>query len=319
VKLLFAGTPEVALPALQALIDHPAHEVVGVLTRPDAASGRSRSAKPSPVAELAASHGIEVFRPDRPADPAFLAAAGELGIELCPVVAYGALLREPTLSLPRYGWVNLHFSLLPAWRGAAPVQHAVLHGDDYTGASTFLIGPGLDDGPVFGVLTEPIRPRDTSGDLLQRLSVAGAGLLVATVDGIADGSLFPVAQSAEGVSLAPKLGVSDGQVDFSDPAIAIDRRIRACTPAPGAWTMFRGERLKLFPVRPAAAQQGTAAPAEPEPPLPPGEFRVGKHEVLVGTATRPVILGQVQPSGKRPMAAADWARGIRLTSGDRLA
>ncbi|MDQ1732860.1 MAG: methionyl-tRNA formyltransferase [Pseudonocardiales bacterium] len=311
-RLLFAGTPAAALPSLQALIDHPVHEVVGVLTRPDAPSGRGRSLTPSPVSALAREHGIEVFAPARPTDTEFLRVAGELGIDCCPVVAYGALLREPALSLPRYGWVNLHFSLLPAWRGAAPVQHAVLHGDEITGASTFLIGPGLDDGPVFGVLTERIRPRDTSGELLARLSEAGAGLLVATLDGIADGSLNPVAQPADGVSLAPKLTVADAQVCFDQPALAVDRRIRACTPAPGAWASMDGQRLKLGPVTPVGHRTGG------DELLVPGVLEVSKTEVLIGTATAPVRLSEVQPPGKRPMAAADWARGARLKSGDRL-
>jgi methionyl-tRNA formyltransferase len=229
------------------------------------------------------------------------------------VVAYGALLREPVLSLPKRGWVNLHFSLLPAWRGAAPVQHAVLHGDDTTGASTFLIGPGLDDGPVFGVLTERVRPGDTSGDLLARLAEAGAPLLVATLDGIADGSLRPQPQPADGVSYAPKLTVADARISFGHPALAVERRIRACSPDPGAWTSFRDGRLKLGP---AALATTDAAPAAGE--LAAGELLVGKSEVLVGTATTPLRLGTVQPAGKNPMPAADWARGLRLGSGEHL-
>ena len=161
-RLLFAGTPEAAAPSLRALLAHPAHEVVAVLTRPQARSGRGRRLSTSPVAELADQAGVEVLSPDKPSDPDFLRRLAELEVDCAPVVAYGALLREPALSMPRHGWVNLHFSLLPAWRGAAPVQHAVLHGDDTTGASTFLIGPGLDDGPVFGVLTERVRPGDTA-------------------------------------------------------------------------------------------------------------------------------------------------------------
>ena len=170
-------------------------------------------------------------------------------MDACPVVAYGALLPQRALDVPAHGWVNLHFSLLPAWRGAAPVQHAILHGDDVTGASTFLIEAGLDTGPVFGVVTEPIRPTDTSGDLLERLAVSGAGLLVATMDGIADGSLVPRPQPADGVSIAGKIGVADARVPWDAPARHVDRLVRACTPAPGAWTTFRGERLKLGPVR----------------------------------------------------------------------
>jgi methionyl-tRNA formyltransferase len=308
VRLLFAGTPQVALPSLRALLEHPMHEVVAVLTRPDAPSGRGRRLSPSPVAELAQASGIEVLRPAKLSEPDFLRRLEELDVDCAPVVAFGALLREPALSLPRHGWVNLHFSLLPAWRGAAPVQHALLHGDDTTGASTFQIGPGLDDGPVFGVMTERIRPTDTSGDLLDRLAVAGAPLLVATLDGIADGSLRPQPQPADGVSLAPKLTVADAELRFDQPALAIDRRARACTPDPGAWTSFRGDRLKLGPV----ALEPSAEP------LRPAELRTDRAGVLVGTGTVPVRLGTVQPAGKRPMPAAGWANGARLTAEDRL-
>ncbi len=189
-----------------------------------------------------------MLSPDRPSDPDFVAGWPSWHVDCAPVVAYGALLREPALSLPGHGWVNLHFSLLPAWRGAAPVQHALLHGDDTTGASTFLIGPGLDDGPVFGVLTERVRPGDTSGDLLARLAEAGAPLLVATLDGIADGSLRPQPQPAGRGVHAPKLTVADARIDFGQPALAVERRIRACTPEPG--------RLDRLPGRPAQARAG---------------------------------------------------------------
>ncbi len=306
-RLLFAGTPEVAVPSLRALLEHPVHEVVAVLTRPDARAGRGRTLTPSPVAELAVAAGVEVLRPSRPSAEDFLQRLAELDVDCAPVVAYGALLREPALSLPRHGWVNLHFSLLPAWRGAAPVQHALLHGDDTTGASTFQIGPGMDDGPVFGVLTERVRPDDTSGALLARLAEAGAPLLVATLDGIDDGSLRPLPQPAEGVSLAPKFSVADAEIDFDRPAIAVDRRIRACTPDPGPWTTFRTERLKLGPVT-LSDEHGLAA----------GELRLDGTRLLAGTATVAVRLGTVQPPGKRPMPAADWARGARLATGDRL-
>jgi len=309
VRLLFAGTPEAAVPSLTALLGHPVHEVVGVLTRPDARAGRGRTLQPSPVAEVARESGVEVYTPERPNDEAFLALAHELAIDCCAVVAYGNLLREPALSIPKHGWVNLHFSLLPAWRGAAPVQHAILHGDEVTGATTFLIGPGLDDGPVFGLMTETIRARDTSGDLLGRLAEAGAGLLVATMDGIADGSLNPQPQRQDGISLAPKLTVSDAEVRFGDPALAVDRRVRACTPAPGAWTTFRGDRLRLGPVVPDDSQ-----PVE----LMPGDLLIDRSAVWVGTATSAVQLTEVQPAGKRMMPATDWARGSRITEADRL-
>ena len=307
-RLVFAGTPETALPSLRALLDSPRHEVAAVVTRPDARSGRGRRLHPSPVAELAAEAGVEVLKPAKAGDPEFLARLREIGPDCCPVVAYGALLPQAALDIPPHGWVNLHFSLLPAWRGAAPVQHAVLHGDEITGATTFRIVKELDAGPVFGVVTERVRPDDTSGDLLARLAEAGAGLLVATLDGIEDGTLEARPQPAEGVSLAPKLEVDDARVDWTAPALRVDRLIRACTPAPGAWTLFRGGRLKLGPVRPVPDAK----------PLAPGELAASKDEVLVGTATDPVRLGEVRPEGKRAMTAAEWARGARLAPGDRL-
>jgi methionyl-tRNA formyltransferase len=307
VRLLFAGTPEVAVPSLRALLAS-SHEVVAVLTRPDAAAGRGRRLVASPVAEVAREAGIEVLRPPTPRDPAVLDRLRELAPDCCPVVAYGGLVPQAALDVPKHGWVNLHFSLLPAWRGAAPVQHALLAGDEVTGASTFRLERGLDTGPVYGVMTENVRPDDTSGTLLDRLATAGAELLVATIDGIADGSLTARPQPDDGVSLAPKLEVADARVDWTAPAARVDRLVRACTPDPGAWTTLGADRLKLGPVRPAEAD-GT---------LVPGELSVGKREVLVGTGTEPVVLSTVQAPGKKAMAAADWARGVRLAPGQRL-
>ncbi|MET0642476.1 MAG: methionyl-tRNA formyltransferase [Jiangellaceae bacterium] len=306
-RLVFAGTPQTALPSLRAILDSR-HDVVAVLTRPDAPTGRSRKLSPSPVAQVATDAGIEVLRPQRPRDPDFLVRLAEIGPDCAPVVAYGGLLPRPALDVPKHGWVNLHFSLLPAWRGAAPVQHAILAGDDLTGASTFQIEEELDSGPVYGVVTEPVRPTDTSGDLLDRLAVAGARLLVATLDGIEDGTLLAHPQSSDGLSWAPKLTAADAEVDWSAPAVRVDRLIRACTPAPGAWTTFRGDRLKLGPVRadPQAADLG------------PGQLRADRDGVGVGTGTRVVLLGEVQPQGKRVMPADDWARGARLGPAERL-
>lgn len=304
-RLVFAGTPEVAVPALEALLESR-HEVVAVVTRPDAPSGRGRKLVASPVAERAAEAGIEILRPARPREPEFLARLAEIAPDCCPVVAYGALLPKVALGIPARGWVNLHFSLLPAWRGAAPVQHAVLAGDEITGACTFQIEEGLDSGPVYGVITDEIRPTDTSGDLLERLSRSGARLLVATMDGIADGSLYARAQSPDGVSLAPKLTVDDARVDFTAPALRVDRVVRGCTPAPGAWTTFRGERLKLAPVRPRGGDNALA----------PGEIAVEKKVVRVGTGSHAVELTEVQPQGKRMMAATDWARGAHPEPGE---
>jgi methionyl-tRNA formyltransferase len=307
VRLAFAGTPQTSVPALEALLASP-HEVVAVVTRPDAPAGRGRHLVVSPVAQRAAAAGIEVLKPVRARDPQFLERLREIAPDCCPVVAYGGLLPRAALDIPAHGWVNLHFSLLPAWRGAAPVQHAILHGDEITGAATFEIEEDLDTGPVYGVLTEPIRPTDTTGDLLDRLSHAGARLLADTMDGIADGVLRPRPQSAEGVSYAPKLTPQLAQVDWTAPALRVDRLVRACTPAPGPWTTFRGERLKLGPVRPA---NGAAT-------LAPGELRAARREVHVGTGSHPVALGEVQPQGRKRMTAVDWARGSRLSDQDRL-
>ncbi|NUT39402.1 MAG: methionyl-tRNA formyltransferase [Thermoactinospora sp.] len=307
-RLVFAGTPETALPSLRALIDSPRHEVVAVVTRPDAQSGRGRKVHPSPVAQLAEESGIEVLRPVKASDPAFQERLREIDPDCCPVVAYGALLPQSALDIPRHGWINLHFSILPAWRGAAPVQHAVLHGDEITGACTFQIVKELDAGPVYGVVTEEIRPTDTSGELLERLSISGAGLLAATLDGVEDGALEARTQPLDGVSYAGKIGVDDAHADFTTPAMRVDRLVRACTPNPGAWAEFRGQRVKLGPVRLAPEAERLA----------PGEILASKKSVLVGTATHPVELSDVQAQGKRVMSAVEWARGVRLAPEDRL-
>ncbi len=347
-RLVFAGTPQAAVPALDALLGSR-HEVAAVVTRPDAPAGRGsrgtgRRLTPSPVAARARAAGLQVLTPGKPRDPAFIERLREIGPDCCTVVAYGALLPRAVLDIPAHGWVNLHFSLLPAWRGAAPVQHAILHGDDITGATTFRIVEELDAGPVFGMVTEPIRPRDTAGDLLTRLADAGAHLLVATLDGIEAGQLEARPQPAEGVSLAPKITPEDARLDWTRGAVAIDRVIRACTPQPGAWTTWGSARLKLGPVkldvvpaqempapvpslsreagageRAAAAQGAAGQNAGPDTAgLAPGELRVVRDQVLVGTGTRPVVLGDVRPEGKRPMRATEWVRGLRLSGGERL-
>jgi len=306
VRLVFAGTPEPALPALQAIVASR-HELVGVVTRPDAAAGRGRKLVASPVAQLAEELGVPVLKPAHPRDPEFQDALKALRPDCCPVVAYGALLPQSALDIPTHGWVNLHFSVLPNWRGAAPVQHALMAGDEVTGATTFRIVPELDAGPTFGLMTQLIRDDDTAGTLLEKLAEGGAGLLVATLDGIEDGTIEAREQPAEGISFAPKILVEHARVDWDDPALGIDRRIRGCTPAPGAWTTWAGERMKLGPV--------TITDREP---LPPGRLEVTKNDVYVGTATRPVRLSQVQPFGKKLMPAADWARGVQLEPGTVL-
>jgi methionyl-tRNA formyltransferase len=284
------------------------HEVVAVLTRPDARAGRGRSLRRSPVAGRADAAGIPVLQPRSPREPEFLEQLAALEVDCAPVVAYGALVPQAALDVPRHGWVNLHFSLLPAWRGAAPVQHAIMAGDEMTGAATFRLEAGLDTGPVFGVVTEPIGPRDTAGDLLDRLAVSGAGLLVATLDGIEDGELVAEPQPADGISLAPRIETADARIDWALPAIVVDRRVRGVTPAPGAWTTWRGDRLRVGPVEPAPG-----APA-----LEPGELAVHGAAVFVGAGNGAVRLGEVQPAGKRMLPAADWARGARPAPGERL-
>jgi methionyl-tRNA formyltransferase len=308
-RLVFAGTPQTAVPSLDALLASR-HEVAAVLTRPDAPAGRGRRIESSPIAQRAAAAGLEVLTPARPRDPEFLARLREIGPDCCPVVAYGALIPQAVLDVPAHGWVNLHFSVLPAWRGAAPVPHAIMHGDDVTGASTFRLVAELDAGPVYGVLTEPIRPTDTAGDLLERLAHSGAELLLATLDGIEAGTIEAVPQPAEGVSFAPKITPADARVDWKLPAHIIDRLIRACTPDPGAWTEHEGARLKLGPV-------SVTVPAD-VPDLAPGEVLAGRHDVLAGTGSRPVRLGEVQAEGKRLMGAPDWARGLRSDGPVRL-
>jgi len=307
VRLVLAGTPEPAVPSLRALLASR-HEVVAVVTRPDARAGRGRAAVRSAVGAVADGAGIPVLTPQRPGEPGFLAALRDLAPDCCPVVAYGALVPRAALDVPRHGWVNLHFSLLPAWRGAAPVQAAVRHGDEVTGASTFRLEEGLDTGPVFGVVTTAVGARDTAGDLLGRLAVSGADLLVATLDGIEAGTVVPVPQPPDGVSHAPKVTTADARVDLAAPAAAVDRLVRSVTPAPGAWVEFRGERLGLGPV----------LPLPDGPDLKAGELHVEKRRVLAGTGSGPVELGEVRPVGKRAMAAPDWARGVRITEGEAL-
>ncbi len=306
-RLVFAGTPDVAVHSLRALLDSR-HDVVAVVTRPDAPAGRGRQLVASPVAAAALAAGVEVLRPSRVADPGFLERLRELAPDCCPVVAYGALVPPVALAIPLQGWVNLHFSLLPAWRGAAPVQHAIMAGDDVTGASTFLLEQGLDTGPVFGTVTETIAPTDTTGHLLDRLATSGARLLAATLDALDDGVAVAHPQPTDGVSLAPKITSAEAEVSWAVPALAVGRRIRGCTPSPGAWTALHGARLGLGPVR-LLPDDSTLAP---------GEVRVSRTEVAVGTASHAVALGEVRAPGKRAMPAPDWARGARIETGTRL-
>lgn len=297
-KVIFAGTPEVAIPSLEALWESK-HELLAVLTQPAARQGRGRKVQPSPVAQWAFEHDIEVLSPTTVTDA--IGRLQELEPDCIPVVAYGNLIPESALAIPHYGWVNLHFSLLPAWRGAAPVQHALLAGDEMTGASVFQIEKGLDTGPVFGQLTEIIRPTDTSGELLNRLAHAGSQLLVDVINGIEADALEAKPQPTDGVSLAPKINPADGLINWEQPAFAIDRHIRALTPTPGAWTRFGEERMGIGTV--------TIDPAGPK--LAPGESALTKKTVHIGTGTDPVRLGEIKPAGKKLMPATAWGNGQR--------
>ena len=305
-RIIFAGTPEPAVVALEKLIASR-HEVAAVITRPDARRGRGRSLHPSPVKALAEKHGIEVLtpttlKPGTEDGDALRARLAELSPEAIPVVAYGNLITEDLLDVPPHGWVNLHFSLLPAWRGAAPVQASIAAGDEVTGATTFRIDKGLDTGDILATLEERIQPTDTADDLLTRLAYAGADLLVETMDGLEDGSISPQPQEGE-ATYAHKIATEDARIEWAQPADVIDRHIRAHTPGPGAWTLLGESRLKVGPVSLAADDMAGAV-------LRPGEVRVGKKEVLVGTGSTPVRLGQIQPPGKKMMNAADWGRGL---------
>lgn len=296
-RVLFAGTPAVAIPSLDALIE-AGFEIVAVLTRPDAPTGRKRILTPSPVAARAAELGIDIIHASK-VDVETTERIASYEPDVAAIVAYGGLVPKAALGVPRHGWINLHFSLLPAWRGAAPVQRSLIAGDDITGAATFLLEEGLDTGPIFGTLTESVRPDDTAGDLLERLSLSGAVLLSQTLSSVDAGKAAPQPQQGD-VSLAPKLTLDDGRLDWTQPALAINRRSRGVTPEPGAWTMLDGQRVKLEPVgmRPDTRD------------LAPGQIRVDGKNVLVGTGSHAVQLGRIQPAGKKMMPSADWARGL---------
>jgi len=314
-RVLFAGSPDVAVPTLRALAER--HDVVAVLTRPPARRRRRGSDEPSPVAVAARELGLQVLEWPTLRTPEARAAVEELDVDVAVVVAYGVLVPAALLEVPRLGWVNLHFSLLPAYRGAAPVQWAVRNGDELTGATVFRLETGMDTGPVIGAMTEVVRPRDTSGELLARLSVAGAPFVLRCLDALADGTAVLAEQPTDGVSLAPRILPADARVPWTAPALAVDRFVRSMTPAPGAWTELGGVRVKLGPVLPAWATRRGGPPEVPEG-LEPGEIAVTRTGVWVGTGGGAVELGDVAPAGKSWMRASDWARGARLEPGARF-
>lgn len=299
-RLVFAGTPAVAADTLLQLLDHSGHEVVAVVTRPDAPQGRSKRPVPSAVAELATERGLEVLKPVRPSEPGFVARLAELAPHACPVIAYGALVPQPVLELPRFGWLNVHYSLLPRWRGAAPVQRALLAGDQVTGVSVFQLVPALDAGPVFAAEEVPVEPGETAGELLGRLTPVGARLLTRVLDDLEAGRAQAAEQSADGITVAPKFTVEQARLDWSLAALELERLVRACNPSPMAWTTDGDERFRVL--RAEAVEDGRG--------LAPGEVAPGRREVLVGTGRGVLALLEVQPQGKRPMPATAWANGL---------
>ena len=312
-RLIFAGTPEIAIPSLKKLAE--SHDIVAIITQPDARGKRGRELHPSPVKAYAQDQGWEVLTPTRASEPDFIAQVAALDADAAAVVAYGQILKPDLLAATHHGWVNLHFSLLPAWRGAAPVQRSLMAGDDMTGATAFLLDEGMDTGPVIGLMAETIRPTDTAGTLLERLAEVGAPLLVSAIEALVSGEAAPEPQSTDGVSHAAKLTRDDALVRWDRPAHVVDRQIRGCTPAPGAWTTLPdGTVMKLGPVTLGSNKRGPDNTAPNAPALPAGHIREYDGQVLVGTTSQPVALSWVQPAGKGQVDASAWWRGARLGS-----
>ncbi|AYG05492.1 methionyl-tRNA formyltransferase [Gryllotalpicola protaetiae] len=301
-RIVFAGTPPVAVPTLDALTESR-HDVVGVVTRADAPLGRKRELTPSPVAARAAELALPTIKANRLRD-AETDAVAALEPDLGVIVAYGGLLRAPMLAAPRLGWINLHFSLLPRWRGAAPVQRAVMAGDSETGSAVFQLVEELDAGDVFSLERRPIGGDETSGDVLEALSVSGAAQLASVVDQIADGRAVATAQTGT-PTLAAKLTLDDARLVLTDAGDEVYARLRGVTPEPGAFVLVGGERFKIHAARLARGAERLA----------PGGFGARAGRVYLGTATHPLELLTVQPAGKKAMAAADWWRGQKLTEG----
>jgi len=340
-RVLFAGTPEVAVPTLTALLASQ-HDVVGVLTRADAPAGRGKKLTPSPVRVAAEAAGLPVIT-GNPGALETQAAIAELRAEVAAVVAYGHLLRPTALELLPLGWFNLPFSLLPRWRGAAPVQWSLINGDAEAGLTVFRLDAGMDTGPIYAQQTYPLTGDETTGTLLPQLAELGAKLVVRVFDELAAGAVVGTAQTGL-ATVAPKITTEQAQVDWSRHSGQIANLIRGVTPDPGAWTTLwlpgaAPIRLGLGPVTPIPSSVGSVPPlssscaqlatpsgwpaetqdlSAPTPELAPGEIRVLKREVQIGTGDGAVRLSIVQPPGKKPMPATDWARGARLTPAARL-
>jgi methionyl-tRNA formyltransferase len=300
-RLVFAGTPTVALASLDSLADE--HDIVAVITREDAPTGRKRILTPSPVNARAVELGLPVIATNR-LDASVTEKIAVLEPDLGVIVAYGGLVREPLLSTPRLGWINLHFSLLPRWRGAAPVQWSIRAGDPLVGATVFQLVAELDAGPIFGSFSRPVGTAETSGELLESLAGSGAELVRGIVNAMAVGNITAKEQVGE-VTLAPKIALENARIDFAEPAVVLSRMIRSVTPEPGAFTTVNGQRLKVLAARPAP-EMGA---------LPSAALASVEGRIFAGTSTHPVELLTVQPAGKKPMAAADWWRGLAQTEG----
>ncbi|QSB22485.1 methionyl-tRNA formyltransferase [Curtobacterium sp. 24E2] len=310
-RLVVAGSPAAAVPTLRRLAASD-HEIAAVLTRPPTPQGRKRILTPTPVAQVAAELGLPVIEASR-VDDDVTARIAALDVDLGVIVAYGALLRRPALDAPRLGWVNLHFSDLPAYRGAAPVQRAVMAGDTRTAASVFQLVEALDAGPVFAADPFEIDPEATAGEVLAAMAESGAETVARVVDAIAAGTAVATEQTGE-PTLAPKLTIDDGRIDFDDPAAVVHARLRGVTPEPGAYAHLGETRVKLL-----RSNRLAGGPADPAPHLAPGALALHGGRLLVGTGDTPLALLEVQPAGKKAMDAAAWARGLGELDGKVLA
>ncbi len=332
-RLVFFGTPDVAVPALHAFVDAPDVDVVAVVTNPDRPRGRSRTPVAPPVKDAAVAAGIEVWQPER--GPDVLDELGTAAPDVCAVVAYGSILPRAVLDVPTHGFVNLHFSLLPRWRGAAPVQHAIRAGDDVTGLTTFVLDEGMDTGPVLDRVEIPIHPGETTGDLLDRLAVAGAPVLVDSVRALVAGAV-PTAQPTDGVTMAPRIDPRDVRIDFREPAAVVSALVRSASPRPGAHTTRAGDRFKLYdavvaggpadPVDTGEASAGEASAGDDPPAHDPMQALGAPGELLVADADGLVIAcgsgairtTRVQPAGKPVMDAVDFVNGYQPDPGERF-
>ncbi|MFM1916681.1 MAG: hypothetical protein RJB01_196 [Actinomycetota bacterium] len=301
-RIVFAGTPAVALPSLVALHES-AHDVAAVITRPDAPAGRGRTLHPSPVAQYAHDAGIPVLKPSSMRNDEFVAELHELAPDAGCVVAYGGMIPAHVLAIPAHGWFNLHFSLLPQWRGAAPVQRAIWAGDNHSGCTVFQLDEGLDTGPIYAQAEYSINPEETAGEVLERLALSGAALLLGVVDSVSAGTAHGTPQESFEGPHAAKITVNEARIDWCQPAQRIVQQVRACTPDPGAWTECDSTRLRVLQMRISGDDCGQT--------LQPGYVWGDKNRTFVGTGSEPLELISVQPAGKRAMAASDWLRGMR--------